>query len=87
MFQSESSHDNSDMEHSNDDSSSAQPIIASAVVHAEQTDNIANTHARNNLHSNHVTERELVTESTVASGVTLPNEANGCPANNSISGV
>ena len=44
MFQSESPHDNSDREHSDDDSSSAQPIIASAGVHAEQTDNIANTY-------------------------------------------
>lgn len=87
VFQSESSHDNSDMEHSDDDSSSAQPIIASAVIHAEQADNIANTQVHNELHSNHVTERELVTEPNVVSGVTLSNEANGRPPNNSISGV
>lgn len=87
VFQSESSHDNSDMEHSDDDNSSAQPIIASAVVHAEQADIIANTQVRSELHSSHVTERELVTEPNVASGVTLPNETHGRPPNNSISGV
>ena len=34
VFQSESSHDNSDMEHNDDDSSGAQPIMASAVVNS-----------------------------------------------------
>lgn len=87
VFQSDSSQDNSYMEHSDDESGSAQPIIASAVVHAEQADNVVNTEDRQELHSSSATPSQLIVEPNIDSRAALSNANSGRPPNDSVSVV
>lgn len=83
VFQSDSSHEYSDMDHSDVDSNSAQPVVSSAVVHVDgQADQAPTEQDDHELFHDHVREPPL--DTSLATGDVESNTTTGRQPNDNI---